>query len=172
MQSGSNLNQFSDDDFFSSGPCPSCRLAINKETGRLKWCTGGSEARRFRVKLMLLIPAVLLPITIVFIALSRFQATTKTFDSHAVSIYEQQEQDIKKIEDDVFWSTSRNDVEHTTEETEEEDRFLLPDMKTSYVPVDTHPPFQSQSPHRRKRDIDGVLNLQTNSRRSQIWFSD
>ncbi|XP_011058951.1 PREDICTED: endothelin-converting enzyme 1-like isoform X2 [Acromyrmex echinatior] len=155
MQSGSNLNQFSDDDFFSSGPCPSCRLAINKETGRLKWCTGGSEARRFRVKLMLLIPAVLLPITIVFIALSRFQATTKTFDSHAVSIYEQQEQDIKKIEDDVFWSTSRNDVEHTTEETEEEDRFLLPDMKTSYVPVDTHPPFQSQSPHRRKRDIDG-----------------
>jgi len=36
MQSGNNLNQFSDDDFFSDGPCPSCRLAINKETGRLK----------------------------------------------------------------------------------------------------------------------------------------
>ncbi|XP_018372202.1 PREDICTED: endothelin-converting enzyme 1 isoform X4 [Trachymyrmex cornetzi] len=155
MQSGSNLNQFSDDDFFSNGPCPSCRLAINKETGRLKWCTGGSEARRFRVKLMLLIPAVLLPITIVFIALSRFQATTKTSDSHAVSIYEQQEQDKEKIEDDIFWSTSRNDLERTAEETEEEDRLLLPDMKTSYVPVDTHPPFQSQSPHRRKRDIDG-----------------
>ncbi|XP_018052701.1 PREDICTED: endothelin-converting enzyme 1-like isoform X4 [Atta colombica] len=155
MQSGSNLNQFSDDDFFSSGPCPSCRLAINKETGRLKWCTGGSEARRFRVKLMLLIPALLLPITIVFIALSRFQVTTKTSDSHAVSIYEQQEQDKEKIEDDVFWSTTRNGVERMAEETEEEDRFLLPDMKTSYVPVDTHPPFQSQSPHRRKRDIDG-----------------
>lgn len=37
MQSGSNLNQFNDDDFFSDGPCPSCRLAINKETGRLKY---------------------------------------------------------------------------------------------------------------------------------------
>ncbi|XP_018404686.1 PREDICTED: endothelin-converting enzyme 1 [Cyphomyrmex costatus] len=155
MQSDSNLNQSSDDDFFNSGPCPSCRLAINKETGRLKWCTGGSEGRRLRVKLMLLIPAVLLPITIVFIALSRFQATTKTPDSHTISVYKLQEQDKEKIEDDIFWPTSRNDVERTTEETEEEDRLLLPDMKTSYVPVDTHPPFQSQSPHRRKRDIDG-----------------
>ncbi|KYM94384.1 Endothelin-converting enzyme 1 [Cyphomyrmex costatus] len=171
MQSDSNLNQSSDDDFFNSGPCPSCRLAINKETGRLKWCTGGSEGRRLRVKLMLLIPAVLLPITIVFIALSRFQATTKTPDSHTISVYKLQEQDKEKIEDDIFWPTSRNDVERTTEETEEEDRLLLPDMKTSYVPVDTHPPFQSQSPHRRKRDIDGVLNLQTNSRRSQICNS-
>jgi len=54
------------------------------------------------------------------------------------------------------------------EETEEEDRLLLPDMKTSYVPVDTHPLFRSQSFYRRKRDIDGVLNLQTNSRRFQI----
>ncbi|XP_071557180.1 neprilysin-4 isoform X1 [Temnothorax nylanderi] len=157
MLSGSNLNRFSDDDFFNGGPCPSCRLAINKETGRLKWCTGGSEARRFRIKLMLLIPAVLLPITIVFIALSRFQATTKASDSRAVStFYEMPEQDKEiKIENDVFWTTSRNDVEHTTEGSEEEDRLLLPDMKTSYVPVDTHPPFRSQSPHRRKRDIDG-----------------
>lgn len=69
-------------------------------------------------------------------------------------------------------ATSRNDVERMAEETEEEDRLLLPDMKTSYVPVDTHPLFRSQSPHRRKRDIDAVLNLHTNSRRSQIWFSD
>ncbi|XP_070516184.1 neprilysin-4 isoform X3 [Cardiocondyla obscurior] len=156
MQSGSNLNQFSDDDFLSGGPCPSCRLAINKETGRLKWCTGGNEARRFRIKLMLLIPAVLLPITIVFIALSRFQGTAKATDSRAVStFYEMKEQDKKRIEDDVLWPTSRNDVERMTEETEEEDRLLLPDMKTSYVPVDTHPPFRSQSPYRRKRDIDG-----------------
>lgn len=37
MQSGSSLIQFNDDDSFSDGPCPSCRLAINKETGRLKF---------------------------------------------------------------------------------------------------------------------------------------
>jgi len=73
---------------------------------KLRWCTSGSEAWRFRVKLMLLIPAVLLPITIVFIALSRFQATTKVSNSRAVFIYEMQEQNKEKIEDDVFWRKS------------------------------------------------------------------
>jgi len=38
-----------------------------------------------------------------FIALSRFQATTKASNSRAVSIYEMQEQNKEKIEDDVFW---------------------------------------------------------------------
>lgn len=110
MRSASSLDQYNDDDFFSGGPCPSCRLAINKETGRLKfvrrpnlasdylkasadqlvvseklettvcdrrWCMGGNDTWRFRVKLMLLIPAVLLPITIIFIALSRSQVIGK-----------------------------------------------------------------------------------------------
>lgn len=53
---------------------------------------------------MLLIPAALLPITIVFIALSRFQGTTtKASDSRAVSIYKMQEQNKEKIEDEIFW---------------------------------------------------------------------
>lgn len=38
---------------------------------------GGNDTWRFRVKLMLLIPAVLLPITIIFIALSRSQVIGK-----------------------------------------------------------------------------------------------
>lgn len=135
MQNGSNLNQFNDDDSFSDGPCPSCRLAINKETGRLKcvsssyylfltnfrfkfpifikcvnflqniyrWCTGRSEAWRFRVKLMLLIPAVLLPITIVCIALSRFQTTVKVSKPQIFPIYGIEEQDKHKIKDDISW---------------------------------------------------------------------
>ncbi|XP_011629585.1 neprilysin-4-like isoform X2 [Pogonomyrmex barbatus] len=106
---------------------------------------------------MLLIPAMLLPITIVFIALSRFQATTEASESRVVSIYKIQEQDKQKITD-VFWpAISHNDAEHTAEGTEEENRLLLPDMKTSYVPVDTYSSFQSRSRslHRRKRDIDG-----------------
>lgn len=69
-------------------------------------------------------------------------------------------------------ATSRNDIERMVEEIEEQDRLLLPDIKTSYVPIDTHPRFQSRLSYRRKRDIDGVFNLQTNSRRSQISFSD
>lgn len=55
-------------------------------------------------------------------------------------------------------ATNRNDVERGAEETEDEDRVLLPDMKTSYVPVDVHPPLQSAS-QRRKRDINGVFHL-------------
>lgn len=62
-------------------------------------------------------------------------------------------------------ATSRNDIEHWTEETEDEDRILLPDMKTSYVPIDMHPPLRSSQ--RRKRDIDGVLYLQANSKQFQ-----
>jgi len=52
---------------------------------------------------MLLIPAVLLPITIVFIALSRFQTTAKVSDSHMFSTYRMQDQDEQKIEEDIFW---------------------------------------------------------------------
>jgi len=50
---------------------------------KCRWCTGGNKTWRFRIKLMLLIPAVLLPIIIIFIALSQFQNTTKISDSHA-----------------------------------------------------------------------------------------
>ncbi|XP_029169293.1 neprilysin-4-like isoform X2 [Nylanderia fulva] len=166
MRNGSNLNQFNDDDSFSDGPCPSCRLAINKETGRLKWCTGRSEAWRFRIKLMLLIPAVLLPITIVCIALSRFQGTAKVSKPQTFPIYRMQEQDKQKIEDDISWSTSRNDIEHGTEETEDEDRILLPDMKTSYVPIDMHPPLRSSQ--RRKRDIDGENHTRADGIESDV----
>lgn len=133
MRSG--LNQFNNDDSFIGGSCPSCRLAINKETGRLKcvsqvlhylfstnfrlnfpyfyqvsdffakcrWCTDGSEAWRFCVKLMLLIPAVLLPIIIVCIALSHFQTTVKVSEPQTFSTYGMQEQDKQKIEDDISW---------------------------------------------------------------------
>lgn len=55
---------------------------------------------------------MLLPITIVFIALSRFQATIKASDSRAISIYEVQEQDKQKVEDDIFWRKF-HDCEYT-----------------------------------------------------------
>lgn len=68
-----------------------------------RWCTGGSEAWRFCVKLMLLIPAVLLPITIVCIALSHFQTTAKVSEPQTFPIYGMQEQDEQKIKDDISW---------------------------------------------------------------------
>lgn len=65
-----------------------------------RWCTSESKAWRFRVKLMLLIPAVLLPITIVCIALSRFQATAKVSESQTFPTYGMQDE--PKIED-ISW---------------------------------------------------------------------
>lgn len=89
---------------------------MSESFAKLRWCTGGSETRRFRVKLMLLIPAVLLPITILFIALSRFQATAKASDLRAVSMYEMREQDKEKMKDDVFWRKFHN-CEYTRAES-------------------------------------------------------
>ncbi|XP_054009657.1 neprilysin-4-like isoform X1 [Hylaeus anthracinus] len=152
MRGGSSLNQYNDDDFFSGGPCPSCRLAINKETGRLKWCMGGNDTWRFRVKLMLLIPAVLLPITIIFIALSRSQVIGKTPYHRTYLIHATRRQD-ERAEETLPLATSRSDTERASEE-EEEDRILLSGMKTSYVPVETFLPPQKLQ--RRKRELDGV----------------
>ncbi|XP_026669876.1 neprilysin-4-like isoform X3 [Ceratina calcarata] len=139
-----------DDDFFSGGPCPSCRLAVNKETGRLKWCMGGNDTWRFRVKLMLLIPAVLLPITIIFIALSRSQVIGKAPHHRTYLVHTTRRQD-EKIEE-ILPPTSRGETERAGEE-EEEDRSLIPGMKTSYVPAETLLP--SRRLYRRKRDLDG-----------------
>ncbi|XP_014473238.1 PREDICTED: endothelin-converting enzyme 1-like isoform X4 [Dinoponera quadriceps] len=159
MQSGGSSNRFDDDDddddnFFSGGPCPSCRLAINQETGRLKWCTG--ETRR--VKLMLLIPAVLLPITVVFIVLSRFQGTNLGISESRISHGMHRRQKERKM--DISWSTTgRNDVPPAAGE----DRILLFDMKTSYVP-DAYPPLRRS---RRKRNTDGESRARIGSRVSK-----
>ena len=151
------MDQYNDDDLFSGGPCPSCRLAINKETGRLKWCMGGNDTCRFRVKLMLLIPAVLLPITIIFIALSRSQVIGKTPYHRTYLIHATRRQDERTEE--TFPQTSSREAERAGEE-EEEDRILVPGMKTSYVPVETLlPPRQLQ---RRKRELDGIRSTDYN----------
>ncbi|XP_029035680.1 neprilysin-4-like isoform X1 [Osmia bicornis bicornis] len=159
MRGASTLDQYNDDDLFSGGPCPSCRLAINKETGRLKWCMGGNDTCRFRVKLMLLIPAVLLPITIIFIALSRSQVIGKTPYHRTYLIHATRRQDERTEE--TFPQTSSREAERAGEE-EEEDRILVPGMKTSYVPVETLlPPRQLQ---RRKRELDGDNRVSSSSR--------
>ncbi|KAG7188439.1 hypothetical protein KM043_008081 [Ampulex compressa] len=152
MRGGHSLNHFNDNDFFSGGPCPSCRLAINKETGRLKWCMGGNDTWRFRVKLMLLIPAVLLPITVIFIALSRSQVISKAPYNRTYLVQTTRRQDSKNVEGEIFSPTSHGEVERSGEE-EEEDRILISGMKTSYVPLDSLIP--SRSLQRRKREIDG-----------------
>ncbi|XP_031772914.1 neprilysin-4 isoform X2 [Apis florea] len=168
MRSANSLDQYNDDDFFSGGPCPSCRLAINKETGRLKWCMGGNDTWRFRVKLMLLIPAVLLPITIIFIALSRSQVIGKTPYHRTHLIHATKRQDERTEE--TFPPTSRSEIERVEEE--EEDRILIPEMKTYYAPMESLlSPRQLQ---RRKRDLDGdqAIEVDYNTEKSNDQNSD
>ncbi|XP_076639917.1 neprilysin-4 isoform X3 [Colletes latitarsis] len=113
---------------------------------------GGNDTWRFRVKLMLLIPAVLLPITIIFIALSRSQVIGKAPYHRTYLIHATRRQD-ERAEETFPPATSRGETERAGEE-EEEDRILISGMKTSYVPVETLlPPQQLQ---RRKRELDGV----------------
>lgn len=50
--------------------------------------------------------------------------------------------------------TTRNNIESTKEKTKDEDRLLLLDIKTSYMPMDIHSPLQSFQ--RRKRNIEKV----------------
>ncbi|KAG6797942.1 neprilysin-4 isoform X1 [Apis mellifera caucasica] len=169
MRSANSLDQYNDDDFFSGGPCPSCRLAINKETGRLKWCMGGNDTWRFRVKLMLLIPAVLLPITIIFIALSRSQVIGKTPYHRTHLVHATKRQD-ERTEETFPSATSRSEIERVEEE--EEDRMLIPEMKTYYAPMESLlSPRQLQ---RRKRDLDGdqAIEVDYNTEKSDDQNSD
>ncbi|XP_014237053.1 uncharacterized protein LOC106659168 isoform X1 [Trichogramma pretiosum] len=76
MRAADTTSQLSDD-IEVEGICPSCRLAINKDTGRLKWCMGGSDMCRTRIRLLMLIPAVILPVAIIIIALSKSQVIGK-----------------------------------------------------------------------------------------------
>lgn len=162
------MSQYNDDDFFSGGPCPSCRLAINKETGRLKWCMGGNDTWRFRVKLMLLIPAVLLPITIVFIALSRSQVIGKAPYHRTYLIHATGRRPDERTEE-TLPPTSHTETERAGEE-EEDERILISGMKTSYVPVETVlPPQQLQ---RRKRELDGARSADYVTGTTDDWNAD
>lgn len=165
MRSADSLSQINDDEFFSGGPCPSCRLAIDKETGRLKWCMGGNDTWRFRVKLMLLIPAVLLPITIIFIALSRSQITNKSYYHPSHLTHTTRRQDERTADGEFFLTTTRSEVERSSD-VEDEDKILFPGMKTNYIPLETALP--SRGFHRRKRNVDGVLYIQAAAKHTQL----
>ncbi|XP_046832673.1 neprilysin-4-like isoform X1 [Vespa crabro] len=160
---GNNTSQYNDDDFFSDGgPCPPCRLAINEETGRLKWCTEGDDTWRFRVRLMLLIPAVLLPITIIFIALSRSQITDKlphrrTFSAIRNS-QEQTKNNFVENYNTLLRSSESKEIQHSVDGNEDEDEIRISEVQTSYVPPNVH--FLIQSSKRRKRHTDAETTVE------------
>ncbi|XP_031370800.1 neprilysin-4-like isoform X3 [Apis dorsata] len=130
---------------------------------------GGNDTWRFRVKLMLLIPAVLLPITIIFIALSRSQVIGKTPYHRTHLVHATKRQD-ERTEETFPPATSRSEIERVEEE--EEDRILIPEMKTYYAPMESLlSPRQLQ---RRKRDLDGdqAIEVDYNTEKSDDQNSD
>lgn len=134
------MSQFNDEDYYSGGPCPSCRLAINKETGRLKWCMGGNNTWRLRVRLMLIIPAVLLPITIIFIAICRSNTVGKISHQKPHPADDQSRENSNGIKATLNYDSDQSEIEDT--------RDLSQERRTSYVPPDN-----TFNMGRQKRDV-------------------
>ncbi|XP_046473298.1 neprilysin-4 isoform X1 [Neodiprion pinetum] len=139
MRGSDRLSQFNDEDYYSGGPCPSCRLAINKETGRLKWCMGGNNTWRLRVRLMLIVPAVLLPITIIYIAICRSNTMGKISNHRTQATDEEARESSGSIKATFNYDPDQSEIE---------DRELLQEIKTSYVPPDI-----TFNMGRQKRDV-------------------
>ncbi|XP_058797327.1 neprilysin-4-like isoform X2 [Phymastichus coffea] len=140
----------------AAGICPSCRLAVNKDTGRHKWCMGGNDIWRTRIRFMLLIPAVILPLTIIVIALSKSTVVGKLSMRNSQPQQQQQQQQQQQpapppSADDEraagFIPGARSDyVKHA----ELSVRALQPDLRTSFLPAESLDALCSLQ--RRKRD--------------------
>ncbi|XP_008215920.1 neprilysin-4 isoform X1 [Nasonia vitripennis] len=146
-------SQISDDG--GGGICPSCRLAVNKDTGRLKWCMGGNDIWRTRIRFMLLIPAVILPVTIIIIALSKSTVVGKLSMRQqypTTSAPDDQQPNAQRLDDqrDQSFTTIQSDIEAS----EGSVRFLHPDVETSFLPAESLIPPQTLRRH--KRDMSQV----------------
>lgn len=108
---------------------------------------------------MLLIPAVLLPITIIFIALSRSQITDKLPHRRTFSpIHNSQEQTKNNFVENyntLLRSSESKETQHSIDGNEDEDEIRISEIQTSYVPPNVH--FLIQSSKRRKRHTDAVI---------------
>lgn len=110
---------------------------------------------------MLLIPAVILPITIIFIALSRSHITDKlpphrrTFSPIRNSQEEQTKNNIVENYNTLLRSSESKEIQHSVDGNEDEDEIRISEIQTSYVPPNVH--FLMQSSKRRKRHTDAVI---------------
>ncbi|XP_015836432.2 neprilysin-4 isoform X2 [Tribolium castaneum] len=91
----------------------SCRLAAHQESGRVRWCVGHEKDWQIKLKRLVFVPIILLPIVIFIVFLTRYSSLASGNDNNLISM--------KKFDE--------------TEILEDEDRRdLLKDVKTSYVP--------------------------------------
>ncbi|KAJ8683045.1 hypothetical protein QAD02_018837 [Eretmocerus hayati] len=131
------------------GMCPSCRLAVNKDTGRLKWCMGGNDVWRTRIRFMLLIPAVILPVVIIIIALSKSTVIGKLSMNGSSASNDASSSSSHRQQRSYIVSGHHNDIESP----EIVNRLVHPDAETSFLPSEPLS-VASSSIHRRKRAMN------------------
>lgn len=94
-----------------------CYLGVNKNTGRLQWCPGFKCCHFF-----LFLPIIMLPLTLVLILLMRMDGVLSAFESHKAYL----------LDDNSRCLTFK--LGGLSETNDLEDRDLLKDIRTSYVP--------------------------------------
>lgn len=121
-----------------------CSLGINKETGRLQWCAGNKC-----IKMLIIVPATLLPVVLLLFLLTHLELVGSTQQAigypeskqtqHYISIsngLETSEEDEENHDDqsDKHCMAIRYSMSETIDN---EERDLLKDVRTSFIPSDT-----------------------------------
>lgn len=123
-----------------------CSLGINKETGRLQWCAGNKC-----IKMLIIVPATLLPVVLLIFLLTHLELVGSTMHQQAIG-YPDSTQTQRYIAVSNGLLTSEEDDEIDDEQSEKqcraiqyslsetidnEERDLLKDVRTSFIPSDT-----------------------------------
>lgn len=106
----------------------SCVLGVNQSTGRVQWCPGCRYA-----KVMLLIPVALAPVVLVLLLLSRSGQSGVPNDARITGHNVLDESSTGNVFDEQRCTAIRYSM---TETLENEDRDLLKDTRTSFIPPD------------------------------------
>lgn len=122
-----------------------CALRINRQTGRLQWCAGSKC-----IKMFVILPATLLPIVLVFILLTHLELVG-TIRQHRQPFHYPL---LNELDTGDIYNFDENDrkcvaIKYAMSETlDSEDRDLLKDIRTSFIPPDS----LVISPHCRETD--------------------
>ncbi|GLV45113.1 Neprilysin 4 [Carabus blaptoides fortunei] len=130
---------------------PSCRLVVNTETGRIKWCVGSEKTWKIRLKYLALLPLIVLPITLLCIFLSQSNVRSdkdQLVNKSTVSSYYVEKEIIRAEERDIL-----RDV-----------------VQTAFIPQETiTPTYPNIDTIKVKRQTDNNENIPKTSLNARVW---
>lgn len=133
-----------------------CALTINKETGRVQWCAGSKF-----IKMLIILPATLLPVVLVLLLVNHFDLVGSVQPQKNSAVFlssEQQNQNFAALSNSLDSNDDNNQAEDfdaaarssaatnkqcmairysMSESVDNEDRDLLKDVRTSFIPPDS-----------------------------------